>query len=161
MPLWWHHQSSWRPYDFIIFNDEHYMEWRPCMTFCWHCHIIWSKYRSHFYLILFCSIVNKQINDKERVAAALENPSLLKLVNECIKDSDRWWGLKVGEDIVARVSWGVPGPKNSRREHDWPFLKTFPGMRRNLFPSVGTNPILSRVMCPTVVLSIAIFIGFI
>ena len=28
--------------------------------------------------------VNKQLNDKERVSAALENPHLLKVVNECL-----------------------------------------------------------------------------
>ncbi|KAB7495619.1 MIP18 family protein FAM96A [Armadillidium nasatum] len=33
-------------------------------------------------------IVNKQINDKERVAAALENPNLLKLVESCISEED-------------------------------------------------------------------------
>ncbi|XP_013383581.1 MIP18 family protein FAM96A [Lingula anatina] len=30
----------------------------------------------------------KQINDKERVAAAMENPNLKELVEQCIKDSD-------------------------------------------------------------------------
>ena len=29
--------------------------------------------------------VNKQLNDKERVAAALENPSLLEMVDRCLK----------------------------------------------------------------------------
>jgi hypothetical protein len=28
--------------------------------------------------------VNKQLNDKERVAAALENPHLLRMVNQCL-----------------------------------------------------------------------------
>ncbi|XP_066959126.1 cytosolic iron-sulfur assembly component 2A [Macrobrachium rosenbergii] len=32
--------------------------------------------------------VNKQINDKERVAAALENPSLAKIVEECLVEED-------------------------------------------------------------------------
>ncbi len=32
--------------------------------------------------------VNKQINDKERVAAAMENPSLRDVVEECIKEPD-------------------------------------------------------------------------
>ncbi|XP_045593324.1 cytosolic iron-sulfur assembly component 2A isoform X2 [Procambarus clarkii] len=32
--------------------------------------------------------VNKQINDKERVAAALENPNLSKVVEECLTDRD-------------------------------------------------------------------------
>lgn len=31
--------------------------------------------------------VNKQLNDKERVAAALENPSLLAMVNKCLSGS--------------------------------------------------------------------------
>jgi metal-sulfur cluster biosynthetic enzyme len=31
--------------------------------------------------------ISKQINDKERVAAALENPNLMKIVNECIADN--------------------------------------------------------------------------
>lgn len=29
-------------------------------------------------------IVNKQLNDKERVAAALENPALVKTVEDCL-----------------------------------------------------------------------------
>lgn len=33
--------------------------------------------------------INKQLNDKERVAAALENVHLLDIVNKCLKDSDR------------------------------------------------------------------------
>ena len=32
--------------------------------------------------------VNKQINDKERVAAAMENPGLREVVEECIKEVD-------------------------------------------------------------------------
>lgn len=31
-------------------------------------------------------IVNKQINDKERVAAAMENPNLRKIVEECLQE---------------------------------------------------------------------------
>ena len=30
--------------------------------------------------------VNKQLNDKERVAAALENSNLLKVVNQCLSE---------------------------------------------------------------------------
>ena len=30
------------------------------------------------------AVVNKQLADKERVAAALENPSLLAVVNKCL-----------------------------------------------------------------------------
>jgi hypothetical protein len=33
--------------------------------------------------------VNKQLNDKERVAAALENPNLLEMVNNCLASSYR------------------------------------------------------------------------
>jgi hypothetical protein len=32
--------------------------------------------------------VNKQLNDKERVAAALENANLLDVVNNCIANTD-------------------------------------------------------------------------
>ena len=32
--------------------------------------------------------LNKQFNDKERVAAALENEALLRLINKCILDTD-------------------------------------------------------------------------
>lgn len=32
--------------------------------------------------------VNKQLNDKERVAAALENDHLLQVVNKCIVNTD-------------------------------------------------------------------------
>ncbi|KAK3149186.1 hypothetical protein QOZ80_3AG0214080 [Eleusine coracana subsp. coracana] len=32
--------------------------------------------------------VNKQLNDKERVAAALENPNLRQLVDECLYSND-------------------------------------------------------------------------
>ena len=32
--------------------------------------------------------VNKQINDKERVAAAMENPGLREMVEECIRDPE-------------------------------------------------------------------------
>jgi hypothetical protein len=33
--------------------------------------------------------VNKQLNDKERVAAALENPNLVDMVNNCLANSYR------------------------------------------------------------------------
>ncbi|XP_035905165.1 MIP18 family protein galla-1 [Anopheles stephensi] len=32
--------------------------------------------------------INKQINDKERIAAAMENPNLKQLVENCIKEED-------------------------------------------------------------------------
>lgn len=32
-------------------------------------------------------IVNKQLNDKERVAAALENPALLTVLDECLESA--------------------------------------------------------------------------
>lgn len=34
----------------------------------------------------------KQINDKERIAAAMENPNLKHLVDQCIEPSDMWMG---------------------------------------------------------------------
>lgn len=34
--------------------------------------------------ISFNIAVNKQLNDKERVAAALENPNLVDMVDECL-----------------------------------------------------------------------------
>ncbi len=33
--------------------------------------------------------LNKQLNDKERVAAALENGSLLEMVNKCVAHTDK------------------------------------------------------------------------
>lgn len=37
----------------------------------------------------FCvSPVNKQINDKERVAAAMENPNLREIVEQCVTEPD-------------------------------------------------------------------------
>jgi hypothetical protein len=33
--------------------------------------------------------VNKQLNDKERVAAALENGHLLDVVNKCVRGTDK------------------------------------------------------------------------
>lgn len=39
--------------------------------------------------LLLCA-VNKQLNDKERVAAALENPNLLDMVDECLAPSNDW-----------------------------------------------------------------------
>lgn len=33
-------------------------------------------------------VVNKQINDKERIAAAMENPNLREMVENCIKEED-------------------------------------------------------------------------
>ncbi|XP_071054100.1 MIP18 family protein galla-1 isoform X3 [Onthophagus taurus] len=32
--------------------------------------------------------INKQINDKERIAAAMENPNLREMVESCIKEED-------------------------------------------------------------------------
>lgn len=39
-------------------------------------------------LFWFGFTVNKQINDKERIAAAMENPNLKELVEKCIKEED-------------------------------------------------------------------------
>lgn len=37
---------------------------------------------------LFFVSVNKQINDKERVAAAMENPNLREIVEQCVTEPD-------------------------------------------------------------------------
>ena len=39
------------------------------------------------YFSLLVYAVNKQLNDKERVAAALENPNLVDMVDECLAPS--------------------------------------------------------------------------
>jgi len=36
----------------------------------------------------WCFAVNKQINDKERVAAAMENPNLREIVEQCVTEPD-------------------------------------------------------------------------
>ena len=46
--------------------------------------------------------ITKQINDKERVAAALENPNLLKVVDECIKESDYWIEMEEIDSFTER-----------------------------------------------------------
>lgn len=38
--------------------------------------------------VKFVSPVNKQINDKERVAAAMENPNLREIVEQCVTEPD-------------------------------------------------------------------------
>ncbi|KAG5861293.1 hypothetical protein JTB14_021843 [Gonioctena quinquepunctata] len=40
------------------------------------------------YIILKQDNVNKQINDKERIAAAMENPNLKEMVENCILEED-------------------------------------------------------------------------
>lgn len=44
--------------------------------------------------------INKQLNDKERVAAALENPHLLSVVNKCIADTEKFEGLNLEEFLL-------------------------------------------------------------
>ena len=44
--------------------------------------------------------VNKQINDKERIAAALENPNLRELVDQCISNDFGWWSI---DDYLSLV----------------------------------------------------------
>lgn len=39
-------------------------------------------------LYLCSPAVNKQINDKERVAAAMENPNLREIVEQCVTEPD-------------------------------------------------------------------------
>lgn len=43
-------------------------------------------------------IVNKQLNDKERVAAALENNHLLEVVHECLQNASERGGQSHGHE---------------------------------------------------------------
>lgn len=58
--------------------------------------INWSELKRMFFGLkyrigFFCSFsVNKQLADKERVAAALENSSLLEVVNQCLSTRSHW-----------------------------------------------------------------------
>lgn len=42
----------------------------------------------------FLFTVNKQINDKERIAAAMENPNLKEMVENCISEEDWFFRSK-------------------------------------------------------------------
>lgn len=65
----------------------------PCLAI-----LVKIIYRKYCYLILGIDAsyqnaclkiaVNKQLNDKERVAAALENPNLRQLVDECLYSNE-------------------------------------------------------------------------
>lgn len=46
------------------------------------------KLNIFFLIVFFFFAVNKQINDKERIAAAMENPNLRNLVEDCIKEEE-------------------------------------------------------------------------
>lgn len=69
------------------------------------------KYRIGF----FCSFsVNKQLADKERVAAALENSSLLEVVNQCLSTRSHWaptcsqsWCYRHVELSAWREQWMI------------------------------------------------------
>ena len=59
--------------------------------------------------VKFVSPVNKQINDKERVAAAMENPNLREIVEQCVTEPDDWrgrsltWGKHLGACVCVCV----------------------------------------------------------
>lgn len=48
---------------------------------------VWSSCQNVCVVSVFVS-VNKQINDKERVAAAMENPNLREIVEQCVTEPD-------------------------------------------------------------------------
>ncbi|KAL0449945.1 UNVERIFIED_CONTAM: protein AE7-like 1 [Sesamum latifolium] len=51
--------------------------------------LLYTMLQSYSEHVFFLSpAVNKQLNDKERVAAALENPNLRQLVDECLYSSE-------------------------------------------------------------------------
>lgn len=49
--------------------------------------------------------MNKQLNDKERVAAALENTKLLGLVNKCIDNTDPEKSILTTDEKARLESW--------------------------------------------------------
>lgn len=68
-----------------------------------------------FFLSGLCFAVNKQLADKERVAAALENSSLLEVVNQCLTIPTKavWAALKL---------WTHPSPVQvwtAASDEDW------------------------------------------
>lgn len=58
---------------------------------------------SFFKPIIFT--VNKQLNDKERVAAALENTKLLGLVNKCIDNTDPERSILTTDEKARLEAW--------------------------------------------------------
>ncbi len=44
------------------------------------------EYELLMVMLLLCFSVNKQLADKERVAAALENSHLIEVVNQCLTE---------------------------------------------------------------------------
>lgn len=62
-----------------------------CVCVCVFCNILvhfcWSLTKDDLFVSRGAT-VNKQINDKERVAAAMENPHLREIVEQCVLDPD-------------------------------------------------------------------------
>lgn len=50
--------------------------------------IIFFTFTMLFIIMFLYVLVNKQINDKERIAAAMENPNLKDMVEKCIEEKD-------------------------------------------------------------------------
>lgn len=46
--------------------------------------------------------INKQINDRERIAAAIENQNLWKLVENCIRDDEWCWIVDDVSDLLSQ-----------------------------------------------------------
>ena len=66
--------------------------------------IIWSDCFWNIFLFIF--LVNKQLADKERVAAALENMHLLNVINQCLAIK-KWMCMEIRSKCVEDedVSW--------------------------------------------------------
>ena len=64
--------------DISVRKGTHQSEQAGKCNLCFFCYIFIINFIFNFY------IVNKQLNDKERVAAALENTHLLEVVNQCL-----------------------------------------------------------------------------
>lgn len=83
---------------------DSYSVWNPISTSA-------LGYRSYGFFLW--NAVNKQLNDKERVAAALENPNLVEMVDECLSPSFEWCldALKIHYQYMSllclRIFWSA------------------------------------------------------
>lgn len=62
--------------------------------------------------------VSKQLRDKERVSAALENPSLLDVVEKCIEESNLNNPLFFNPDASCGNNTGASVEENKNKEHE-------------------------------------------
>ena len=53
-----------------------------------HIYVSFCEHTKYVDLGIAVCAVNKQINDKERISAAMENPNLRELVDRCVADEN-------------------------------------------------------------------------